>query len=94
MIGRVRPRGFVTETELLYLLPKLEDYVYDYELILEELQRNSIKVVETGEGYLETGAEKVKKEEILFLRGEFLNFLVIIIIEVSFLTVMNDSLYF
>lgn len=63
MIVRVRPRGFVTETELLYLLPKLEDYVYDYELILEELQRNNIKVIETGEGYLEVGSEKIKQDE-------------------------------
>jgi len=63
LITRARPRGFVTETELLYLLPQLEDYVYDYELILEELQRHSIKVIETGDGYLETGAEKIKQDE-------------------------------
>lgn len=63
LIVRVRPRGFVTETELLYLLPKLEDYVYDYELILEELQKNNIKVIETGEGYLDVGADKTKQDE-------------------------------
>ncbi|HQB51027.1 MAG TPA: sigma-70 family RNA polymerase sigma factor, partial [bacterium] len=63
LIFRVRPRGFVTETELLYLLPKLEDYVYDYELILEELQKNNIKVIETGEGYLDVGADKTKQDE-------------------------------
>jgi RNA polymerase primary sigma factor len=63
LITRVRPRGFVTETELLCILPKLEDYVYDYELILEELQKHNIKLVETGEGYLEIGLDKTKQEE-------------------------------
>jgi len=63
LINRVKPRGFVTETELLYLFPKLEDYVYDYELLLEELQKHSIKVIETGGGYLQIGQEKVKQEE-------------------------------
>jgi len=63
LINRVKPRGFVTETELLYLFPKLEDYVYDYELLLEELQKHSIKVIETGEGYLEIGQAKAKQEE-------------------------------
>lgn len=71
LIARVRPRGFVTETELLCIFPKLEDYVYDYELILEELQKHNIKLVETGEGYLEIGLDKTKQEErVRLLLGE------------------------
>lgn len=71
LITRVRPRGFVTETELLCIFPKLEDYVYDYELILEELQKHNIKLVETGEGYLEIGLDKTKQEErVRLLLGE------------------------
>jgi RNA polymerase primary sigma factor len=39
-------RGFVTETELLYLFPEVEDYVYEYDVFLGDLQRNGIKIVE------------------------------------------------
>jgi len=39
-------RGFVTETELLYLFPEIEEYLYEYDLFLGELQKNSIRIIE------------------------------------------------
>ena len=46
LVAKVRSRSFVTETELLYIFPEVEDYVYDYELFLEKLQRNGIQIIE------------------------------------------------
>ncbi len=39
-------RNFITETELLYVFPEVEEYVYDFELFLERLQENRIQIVE------------------------------------------------
>jgi RNA polymerase primary sigma factor len=46
VLEKGRVRGFVTETELLYLFPEVEDYVYEYDVFLGDLQRNGIKIVE------------------------------------------------
>ncbi len=62
LIAKVRPRGFVTETELLQTLPNVEYYVYDYELLLEQMQRNSIRVVEDSGSFLDFDANKKKDE--------------------------------
>lgn len=50
LLNKGKTRSFVTETELLYLFPEAEEYIYDYEIFLEELQRNGIQIIEdTGE---------------------------------------------
>ena len=66
LIIKGRSRGFVTETELLYVFPEVEEYIYDYELILDELQRNSIQIAENIGGFLDipTGAGKNKKQKV------------------------------
>jgi len=46
LIKKGRSRGFVTETELLYIFPSIENYIYDYELFLDELQKNTIQILE------------------------------------------------
>ncbi len=46
LIQKGRQRGFVTETELLHVFPEIEEYVFDYELLLEDLQKNGIQIVE------------------------------------------------
>jgi len=52
IIAKGRTRGFVTETELLYLFPELEEYVYDYDIFLGRLQEAGVKIVEDGGGIL------------------------------------------
>ncbi|HCA66865.1 MAG TPA: RNA polymerase sigma factor RpoD, partial [Candidatus Jacksonbacteria bacterium] len=47
-------RGFVTQKELLHTFPELEDYVQTLEEMLDELEKRSISVVETGEEMLGT----------------------------------------
>ena len=39
-------RGFVTETELLYLFPEVEEYVYDFDVFLGDLQKCGIRIAE------------------------------------------------
>ena len=46
LIAKGRSRGFVTETELLYVFPYAEEYIFDYELFLENLQKNGIQIIE------------------------------------------------
>jgi RNA polymerase primary sigma factor len=46
LVNKGRSRGFITETELLYLFPEVEEYIFEYELFLERLQRNGIQIIE------------------------------------------------
>jgi RNA polymerase primary sigma factor len=46
LVAKGRVRGFVTETEILYLFPEAEEYVYEYELFLGELQEAGVKIIE------------------------------------------------
>ena len=70
LIAKGRSRGFVTETELLHVFPEAEEYIYTYELTLEELQKNGIQIVEDTGGYLEIEPESKKKLELLHLVNE------------------------
>lgn len=56
-------RGFVTETELLYLFPEIEDYVYEYEVFLGDLSKNSVNVVEDSGRILDSMEKRSKEEE-------------------------------
>jgi RNA polymerase primary sigma factor len=46
LISKGRSRGFVIETEILHLFSQVEDYVYDYEVFLGDLQEHGIRIVE------------------------------------------------
>src|SRR5437762_218611 len=48
LIKKGRQRGFMTETELLYAFPELEEQLDQYEELLDEFEKNGIAVVETG----------------------------------------------
>lgn len=58
LIVKGRSRGFVTETELLYIFPEVEEYTYDFELFLETLQKNGIQIVEDTGRILDFESEK------------------------------------
>jgi len=55
LIIKGRSRGFLTETELLHVFPEIEEYIYDYELTLEALQKNGIQIIEDTGGFLGAG---------------------------------------
>jgi len=69
MIAKVRPRGFVTETELLQVFPQVENYIFDYELTLERLQRNSIRIIEDSGGFLDVDANVKKAGQLTSILG-------------------------
>ena len=48
LIERGRPRGFVTDNEILYYFPKIEDNVELLDEIYDRLRRRGIKVIETS----------------------------------------------
>src|SRR3989344_1100972 len=47
LIERGRPRGFVTDTEVLHYFPNIEDNVAFLEEVYDNLEKANIKVVET-----------------------------------------------
>ncbi len=57
-----RTKGFVTENELLYGFPDIEDYLKDFEKFLDQLQDASIQIKESREILLERKKEKEEKE--------------------------------
>jgi len=46
LVAKGNSRGFVTETELLYSFPDVEEYLYDFELFLGKLQDDGIEIFE------------------------------------------------
>jgi len=53
LIAKGKSRGFVTETEILYAFPELEEYVMEYENFLDKIESMAINVVEEGGGILD-----------------------------------------
>jgi len=58
LIDKGRLRGFVTETELLYLFPEIEEYVYEYDIFLGNLQKNGVRIIEDSGRILDVAANK------------------------------------
>lgn len=61
LIERGRPRGFVTDNEILYYFPNIEEDVSFLEDIYERLEKANIKVLETS-GLIDVGKEKDQAE--------------------------------
>ncbi len=58
LIAKGRTRGFLTETEILYALPDIEEYMGQYERLLDEFERAGVAVVETGGSVLDAAKQK------------------------------------
>ncbi len=58
LIEKGRLRGFITETELLYLFPEVEEYVYEYDVFLGELQKSGVRIMEDSGRILDTAEKK------------------------------------
>ncbi len=59
LLAKGRSRGFVTETELIYALPDLEEYVAQYEQLLDRFEQDGVKVIETGGSVLDQHLKKL-----------------------------------
>jgi len=53
LIAKGEMRGFITETEILYTFPEVEDYIQDYEDFLDRLDSVGVQVLESAGGILE-----------------------------------------
>lgn len=58
-----RSRGFVTEQEVLYIFPEVEDYIEVFEEFLESLHDYGVGVVEQKGGILQLASEKKPLEK-------------------------------
>ncbi|MCD4762118.1 hypothetical protein K8R32_04140 [bacterium] len=58
IILKAKSRGFITETELLYVFPEVEEYVFDYEIFLEDLEDNGIQIIEDTGRFLDNDEKK------------------------------------
>ena len=68
IIKKGRERGFLIESEILRLFPKLEDYIDLYEGFLDVLDINSVSVVEKTGGLL--GRREEKKQVLASFKGD------------------------
>jgi len=68
LIARGRERGFVTESEILQLIPRIEEDISGLEDVFEELKKNNIKIIEAVE-FLEENKEEVKSKAAIKLEG-------------------------
>ena len=63
LIARGRKRGFVTDSEVLHYFPNIEENISFLEQIYDELEKSSIKVIETNQ-LIQVSEEDVTKEEL------------------------------
>src|SRR3989344_9639025 len=48
LIEKGRPRGFVTDSEIIYYFPRIEEDVMFLDEIYDRLEKANIKIIETG----------------------------------------------
>ncbi|MBI4095036.1 MAG: sigma-70 family RNA polymerase sigma factor [Candidatus Liptonbacteria bacterium] len=63
LIAKGRPRGFVTDAEIIYHFPKIEESVAVLDEIYDRLEKANIKVIETV-GLIELNKEEVSQAEL------------------------------
>jgi RNA polymerase primary sigma factor len=63
LIARGKTRGFITDSEILYLFPKIEEDPAYLEIIYDKLEEAGLKVLETS-SLLESKPEEVSEEEL------------------------------
>ena len=63
LVEKGRMRGFLTEVEILQVFPYVEDYVFDYELLLMKLDINGISISDSAGGFLGDISLQPKKKE-------------------------------
>ncbi len=62
MLHKGKQRGFLTEQEILYVFPEVEDYLSEFYIFLDKLDLAAIQVIEYSGGLL---SEKENRDEVL-----------------------------
>ncbi len=63
LIKKGKSRGFVTETEVLYTFPDIEEYIFNYEIFLEDLFLAGIQMIEDTGNVLNVNTTIGKEEQ-------------------------------
>lgn len=58
LFDKAKSRGFLTENEVLYALPEVEDYIEVYEQIIDRLDAAGVNIIEQKEGILGRSGER------------------------------------
>jgi len=58
LIARGKQRGFVTEDEIIHILPEVEKDIEDLENLYEKLEMIGVKIVSSDEGMIQIDMEK------------------------------------
>ena len=58
LFEKARTRGFLTENEVLYAFPEVEDYIDAYEAFIDRMDAAGVGMVEQKEGILGRGKER------------------------------------
>lgn len=53
LVAKGKMRGFITETEILYVFPEVEEYIQEYENFLDQLNSLGVQMLESPSGILE-----------------------------------------
>lgn len=64
LINKGRSRNFVTETELLFVFPEVEEYTYEFEVFLEDMQKNGIRIIQDEDTFLDSGVDSKRKSQV------------------------------
>jgi RNA polymerase primary sigma factor len=70
LIKKARARGFITEDEVLYTFPNVEDYLESYEQFMETLETSGVPIVQREGGILDVAADSEKLKQQLGAWGE------------------------
>ena len=70
LFDKARSRAFLTENEVLYAFPEVEDYVDLYEAFIDRLDAAGIGMVEQKEGILGRGKERQEIMQTLHSAGD------------------------
>jgi RNA polymerase primary sigma factor len=65
LVKRGKPRGFVTDTEIIYYFPDIEKDITFLEVLYEKLGKAGVKVVETAQLIEIPSKEEISKEELM-----------------------------
>lgn len=63
LIEKGKQRGFITENEILYALPRLEYYIPEFEELLDQFDKLGIKIESSTGEFLPAPGVKVEKKE-------------------------------
>ena len=70
LIEKGKMRGFITENEILYSLPNIEDYLKNYEEFLNSLEKQKIRIIESKENILDISTKPEKLKQPAFSKSE------------------------